>query len=141
MGHKVNGTFQNKSLVAGLNTVVATYTLSETASGSTTIAICGLPGGAQVVDLKARINHAGLMAGAGRGLMTIYATVAGNTAATYLGSSTASTEVMVAGGTGLGTRLTGSANLVIELADVVATGTASTVFTVMCTYLAELSSD
>jgi len=141
MGQKVNGTFQTKALAAGLNCVVATYTLNETASGSTTIAIAGLPGGAQVVDLKAHINHGALMAGAGRGLMTIYATVDGNTAATYLGSATASTEVKVAAGTGLGVRLTGSANLIIELADIVATGTASTVFTVMCTYLSEKSSD
>jgi len=141
MGHKVNSPFQNKALASGLNCVVATYTLSETASGSTTIAIAGLPGGAQVVDVKARISHAGLMDGAGRGLMTIYATVGGTTAATFMGSSTATTEIKVGGGTGLGTRLTGSANLILELADIVATGSATTVFTVMCSYLSEQSSD
>jgi len=142
MAHKVNGTFQTKALVSGLNTVVASYTLAETASGSTTIAIAGLPAGAQIVSTMAKINHAAIQDGALGGSLRVDAKIGTTVAAALLATSTANTTFSVGTGTGHGTRLTASANLIVTLADIGgATGTANTVFTVICTYLSELSGD
>ena len=141
MAHLVNSDFQVKALAAGVNAVVAKYTLNETASGSTTIAICGIPGGAQVVSCGIKINHAALQDGANPGAAQVYATIGGTNVAALIATSTANTTLTLGTGAGLGERLTSSANLIIDLEDIAGTGTASTVFTVICTYLSELSSD
>jgi hypothetical protein len=141
MSHKVNGTFQKKALAAGVNAVVATYALGETASGSTTIAICGLPAGAQVISCAAKINHAALNAGANAGALKVYATIGGTNVAALIATSTANTSLSLGTGAGHGVRMTGSANLVVSLHDCVGTGTATTQFTVLCTYLSEKSGD
>lgn len=144
MAHLVNSPFQNKALVSGLNCVVANYTLQETASGSTTIAMCGLPAGAQVVDVRVQANHAALNAGANAGAVRVSLNHGTTEAGTLIPTSTLSYAISMArSATDLicGDRLTGSANVVLNIHDCVGTGTASTQFSVIVTYLAELSGD
>jgi hypothetical protein len=141
MGHKVNSDLQQKAVHAGVNGVVAQYTLNETASGSTTIVIAALPGGAEVLDSAVKINHGALNAGANAGAVRVYATIGGTEVGELIATSTVDTALSVGVGAGHGERLTGSANLVAELHDCAGTGTASTVITVICNYLAEKESD
>jgi len=130
---------------AGLNSVVVQYTLDETASGSTSIAICALPAGAEVTRAMVRANHAALNAGAAPGAVRLYPTIGGNSVGDLISTATISYQIQsgAAGNneSGLGVRLTGSANLILNLEDLTGTGTASTVFTVIVDYLAEKSGD
>jgi len=141
MAKKVNADFQRKAVHAGLNCVVAQYTLDETASGSTTIVMAGLPGGGELVDTKAKINHGALNAGANAGAIRVYASVGGTEVGELIATSTADTALSQGVGAGHGERLTGSANLCVDLHDCAGTGTASTIITVICSYLAEKESD
>jgi len=145
MGHKVNSPFQNKALVSGLNCVVTEYTLKESASGSTTIALCGLPGGAQVVDARIMVGGDPIQDGANPGAVRLYATIGGTEQGNIIATSTITYIISVADAanlTGLGKRMTASANLILDLHDFsVASATATVVFTVMTSYLSDLSSD
>lgn len=141
MGHKVNSDLQQKAVHAGLNAVVAQYTLDETASGSTTIVVAALPGGAEMVETAVKINHGALNAGANAGAIRVYATIGGTEVGELVSTSTVDTALSVGVGAGHGERMTGSANLVAELHDCAGTGTASTIITVIGTYLAEKEAD
>lgn len=141
MAHLVNSDLQAKALHAGDNTVVAQYTLGETASGSTTIVVASLPGGAEVASTAVKLNHGALNAGANPGAVRVYTTIGGTEVGELVATSTAATTLTVGTGAGHGERLTGSANLVVELHDCAGTGTASTVITVICTYLSEKDPD
>lgn len=124
---------------AGVNAAIIKYTLNETASGSTTIALTPLPGGARVTAVRVTGNHGALQATAGA-LVSVYATIGGTTVANYLNSVTYAYG-MSQNGTGLGTRLTGSAIVVMRLSECAGTGTASTQFTVVVDYLADQRGD
>lgn len=145
MAHLVNSPFQVKAQHAGLNTVVANYTLNETASSSTSIAIHGIPAGAQIVDIQVRANHAALNAGANAGAVRANVTIGGTVVGTLIPTSTIAYHVsMSRSGADLpyvGLRVTSSAVLQLNLHDCAGTGTASTQFTVITSYLAEKSGD
>lgn len=144
MGHKVNTPLQAKAGHEGVNAVVTQYTLNETASASTTIVMASIPGGGELLDAAVRVNHAALNAGANAGAVRLYATIGGTEIGALIPTSTISYVVtMPATGNlaALGERLTSSANLVLELHDCAGTGTASTVFTVIASYLADQDPD
>lgn len=143
MAHIVKSRLPAKAVHEGVNAVVSQYTLNETASGSTTIVVASLPGGGQLLGGSVKINHAALNAGANAGAVRLYATIGGTEVGTLIPTSTVSYVVNMpaTGNLGLGTRLTGSANLVLQLHDCAGTGTASTVFTVIAQYLAEQDPD
>ena len=68
MGHFTNSNVTagpTPAVHAGLNYVNASYTLSETASSSTTIAMCNLPAGARIVDANLTTSGALDTTGAG----------------------------------------------------------------------------
>lgn len=148
MAHLVNSdasAVDGKAIHVGLNTVISTYTLGETASGSTTIAVMSLPAGGEIVSAMVRANHAALNIGAAAGAVRLYPTIGGNSVGDIINTSTLSYQIQsgTAGNneSGLGVRLTGSANLILNINGVNGTGTASTVFTVICQYLAEQEGD
>jgi hypothetical protein len=147
MGHFVNDVVTAgpiKQVHEGLNTHIATYTLDETASGSTTIAIMALPAGAQMAKVMVRANHAAINAGAAPGAVRVYPTIGGTSVGDVLKTSTLSYQIEsgLAGfnESGLGVRLTASANLIVNI-QATGTGTASTQFTIIAQYVSELDGD
>ena len=130
---------------AGLNYKHATYTLAESASASTTIAICRLPGGARVVDCTMTIDNANLWDTATAGAsQVVHAWIAASSEAVYITTAQAGTQVNVFAPDqdSLGVRLTSSANVVIQLVNVpVGSGTTSTIFAVALTYDCQLDPD
>lgn len=142
MAHSINSEVtrgQALALHAGLNTKVVQFTLDETASGSQTFAVMALPGGARMVKAQVRANHAALNAGANAGAVRLYPTIGGTSVGDVIHTSTLSYQIESGLGgfneSGLGVRLTSSANLVLQLHDLAGTGTASTVFTVIAQYI------
>lgn len=119
---------------AGVNAVRAQYTLSETASASTTIAIASLPGGARMVGATLTLDNDALVTtgGGSVALEDAFGHVYIQT-----GSGSLLTHTYNPTDTANGVRLTSSSNLIVRLSDVVGTGTATTVFTVMFQYVAQ----
>ena len=138
MGHFTASDITSKEAVAavhaGVNARVASYTLTETASGSTSIAICRLPAGARVVGgiLTADVD------GIGTGAEEI--SVTDNLGNTHMVSTTFAT-VMRFGSTAFATRLTSSAHLNVNIHAAVGTGTTSMAFTIVPLYLADKAGD
>ena len=130
---------------AGLNYKHATYTLTETASASTTIAMCRLPGGARVVDCTMTINNANLWDTATAGAsQTVQARIAGSSEAVLITTAQAGTQVNVfaPAATAIGYRLTSSAQVVIQLVNVpVGSGTTTSIFAVALAYDCQLDPD
>jgi hypothetical protein len=122
-----------KAIHAGVNFVTASYTLGETASGSTTIAIIPLPGGARVADVTCWFNHATIGTGAEQ------VAVKDHLGNTYIRTTSAanSPQRFDPVFADIGARLTSSSHLVVSLHECVGTGTASTVCTVTCSYISE----
>ncbi len=122
------------SVHAGLNTVVSNITLTETASGSVTIALAVLPGGARVTDL---IYQSGTVDGTGG--ESVFISCQGNQ---YL-STVADAQFLraSASASGLGERLTSDATLSLQLCNVVGTGTSAQVIRVITSYLADKDPD
>lgn len=127
---------------AGINTKVASYTHPKTASGSTTIAICAIPGGAVVTDVTVAIGTNDLDTTGGASVST-QGWIAGAAVAEYITTQSGSLQVQRWAPTAasVGLRLTSSANLVIALTDAVGTGTASIAFTVVLQYTADQDPD
>ena len=125
-----------KAIHAGVNTVVATYTLDETASGSTTIALAPLPAGGRVVDCYAITNLTDAL-GTGAESISVYATIGGTNVATYIATADVTNAVTMNTFAGPGFLLTSSANLVMALHDVVGTGSAAVQVKCVISYTAE----
>lgn len=123
----------------GLNIGIATRAVSETGSGSLSISLMPLPAGARVIDVTYLQNTADGW-GTGGEAVTIAATIGGNTAATYISSANQS-NVVRPNRNGLGDRLTGSANLMLYVTNLVGTGTASQNIQVICQYMAQDDGD
>lgn len=124
---------------AGLNHRFASHSLTETASGSVTIAMIALPAGARVKDVELYINNnaAGIVVSAGEvqiidGLGNVYIQSASANKAFHQWNPTYGS---------FGKRLTASTNLMVQLISMPGSGTASTVFQVSCSYLADLDGD
>lgn len=123
----------------GLNIGIATAIVDETGSGSLSISLMPLPAGARVIDVTYMQSTADGW-GTGAESVSIYATIGGNTAATFMTSATQA-NVVRPNRNGLGTRLTGSANLVMQVHDLVKTGTASQNIQVICQYMCQDDGD
>lgn len=122
------------ALHAGLNSRVVTYTLAETASGSTTIAIAALPGGARIVNATMAFDNDAVALGAAPGEVSLEDGF-GNI---YIASASANKAVHVFNPTydALGRRLTSSSNLIVRFnAGAPGSGTAATVVKVAVSYL------
>lgn len=140
MGHFVASSVTGGVVPAvhvGLNNLVATYTLGETASGSVTIAICRLPAGAKIVDSFLATNHGNL--GTGAEQIRLYDSL-GNT---HMETANISNRTNAYKPTfaSQGIRLTGSANILLQLCAAVGTGTSSTQFSLSLTYKTQDSGD
>lgn len=118
---------------AGLNTKVATANLAETASGSVTIAMCKIPAGAIVTNVD--VTHSALDTSGG-GTLVVQAWIGGSSVATYFQSATAADQIHAwnPAQAAVGYRLTSSAQLVIGITQVSATGTGSMAFTTVLQY-------
>ena len=123
----------------GLNIGIASIGVGETGSGSLSISLMPLPAGARVVDVT-YLQDTSDGWGTGGEVVTVYATIAGNTAATYI-SSASQSNVVRPNRDGLGDRLTGSANLMLHIGNLVGTGTASQNIQVICQYMAQDDGD
>lgn len=137
VGPDVTAQYGAKSIHAGPNIAKGDYTLAETASGSTTIAILPLPGGGEVADVHLLLGNN--LDGTGAESVCVKDSL-GNV---YINTASAGTDLSFRADNydGLFTRLTASANLQVQLCDVVGTGTVSTAISVIATYLAEKDKD
>lgn len=146
MGHFVNSDVTagpTPSIHAGLNVKVASYTLSETASGSLTIAMCNIPGGAQVVDAQLQWDNNALALGAAPGTIAVLGKTGGTTMATFVQSASANSTPQLynpADGS-IGYRFTSSSQAVLSLHNLPASGTAATVFTLVLSYISSEDPD
>lgn len=123
----------------GLNTQIVSYTLSETASASVSIAMCALPAGARITDLWVKRGALGRDGGSGTHVVRAVVT---NSAATIIGELwgqsvtwanflrmsaaaaanpalatrlTSSSQVRLIATTGTGTSTTGTSQTVIQM--------------------------
>src|SRR5512139_1240052 len=117
---------------AGVNARVLTYTLNETASGSTNINMCALPAGARVINLFLALNNNAMGIVAGPGDLRVQDSQ-GNV---YITSASGNKTFHTLNPTfaGLGPRVTSSCNLQLVL-NPVGTGTASTQFRMIVEYI------
>ena len=132
----VTSTTSPKQVHAGVNYVVSSYTLAQTASGSYTLNMYPLPGGARVVDVTVAYSSP-IEGGAGtNGLISIRDSE-GNT---YAASASAANGIRVSYApdlASLGVKLSASANLQISLSAFGGTGTSQTAFTLTASYTAD----
>jgi hypothetical protein len=119
----------------GLVSKTIDYTLSETASGSTTINMMRMPGGARIQELILNANCDGI--GTGAETVAVYDSL-GNT---YIKTTTFAASLRMNDPSGQNARLTGSANLILQLCNCVGTGTATMQFAMTTMYLGEDDAD
>ena len=127
---------------AGLNYVNTTYTLSQTASGSTTIAMCNLPAGARIVD--AQLTSSGSLDTTGGGNVAVVTWTNGNSNGEVIAS--ASGDFTLAQYTPVhaahGYRHTASSIAVIQLTNMVGvTGTSAVALNLSIVYDCQLEGD
>ena len=116
----------------GINTKIATYTLSETASGSQTFAMCAIPAGAVVTNCD--IQHSALDTSGG-GSISVHGWIGGSAAATFIATaSAAQVHTWNPAQLAVGFRLTASANLVVHTQGVADTGTGGLTITTVLQY-------
>lgn len=128
-----------KAIHAGVNVRVATYTLNETASGSTNINMIALPPGARVVNVIMGIgnNAVGIVAAPGD------VRVQDSQGNVYISSASANKTVHLFNPSaydGFAKRVTSSCNMQIVI-NAVATGTASSNWRLMVEYIKEEDGD
>ena len=121
---------------AGLNACISKITMTETASGSVTIALAVLPGGARLVDFM-YMSQTGL---GGTGGEAVFVDIQGQT---FMGTvAEAGTLRASAGGSpAMGFTLTSDATLTLQLCNCVGTGTAAQQITTIVTYLCDTDKD
>lgn len=120
----------------GVNARVVSYTLAGTASGSNTIAIAALPGGARVLGATLSFDNNAVALGAAPGEVSledgfgnVYITSASGNKAVHVWSPTHDAN---------GVRLTSSSNLIVRFNQgLPGSGTATTVISVAFQYLAQ----
>lgn len=120
---------------AGLTSRTVKHTLKETASGSTTINMMRMPGGARIQELILNANCDGI--GTGAETVAVYDSL-GNS---YIKTTTFAASLRMNDSGGQDTRLTSSANLILQLCDCVGTGTATMQFAMTTQYLGEDDAD
>ena len=126
-------------LHAGLNTKIASYTLSETASGSQTFAMCAIPAGAVVTNCD--IVHSALDTSGG-GSISVHAWIGGSAVATYVTTASAAQQhAWTPTQLSVGYRLTSSANLVVHTQGVADTGTGGLTITTVLQYTTDQDGD
>jgi len=140
MGHFVASSVTagpTPAIHAGVNVKVATYTLAETASGSLTIAMCVIPGGAQVVDAQLAWDNNSLSLGATPGTIAVLGKTGGTTMATFVQSASANSTPQLYNPTSdsVGYRFTSSSQCVLSLHNLPPSGTGTTIFTVVLSYI------
>ena len=128
---------------AGLNVQICKFSMAGTASGSQTASLTPLPAGAEVIRVTSLQSN---VIGTGGELVSVYATIAGTRAQTYIGSAAsslwlASNNVQAGAENWQTNRLTASANLVWSLTKSVGTGTAACDFAVVVEYLTRKRGD
>lgn len=126
---RTNG--QVTQLHAGLNAIISKKTISETLSGSMTVELAVLPGGARVVGMQFLRTNAGTAEG------SVAITAQGRT---YVGTASVASSI-VATGAGLGVRLTSDATLSMIFTGAGGTGAGSSDFTVITQYLTDQVKD
>lgn len=138
MGHFTNTEVTagpTPAIHAGVNYAHVTYTMSETASGSTTIAMCNLPPGARILDATLGIDNNALDT-TGGGNVAVITTTGGNSNGAIIASGSGSLEVArynpVYGQ--IGYRHTASSQVRVALTNFANTGTAATVFSLAIAY-------
>ncbi len=122
----------------GLNYAVGTYTISETLSGSLSIAMVVIPGGARIVRADVGWDNDAVGLGAGPGQVLLQ----GVTGGTGMANLVRSASLNAAGGVvlfspdgdALGYRFTSSSQAVLKFTNLATSGTAATTFTVALTY-------
>ena len=122
----------------GLNYNVSTYTVSETLSGSLSIAMAVIPGGARVVRADVAWDNNAINLGAESGWVTLQGQTGGTNHATLVRSASLNATANVALYTpedpAVGYRFTSSSIAVLKFSNLTGSGTAATTFTVALTY-------
>jgi len=122
----------------GLNYQVSTYTVSETLSGSLSIAMAVIPGGARVVRADVSWDNNTINLGAESGWVTLQGLTGGTAMANLVRSASLNAAVNVAlfnpDGDAIGYRFTSSSHAVLKFSNLTGSGTAATVFTVALVY-------
>lgn len=126
----------------GVNVMFSNYTLAETASGSVSIAMFALPAGATIIDAWLKSGDHGT----GAELLESYVTIGGTSMGQLFGQSVTWNSFLrcsagAAINTVLGLRLTASANVVLNLTNLVGTGTSSTALRMMISYMRDKRGD
>lgn len=127
------------SVHAGLNAAVVAHTFAGTISASSRVNMLALQGGMRVIDGYVSVPASSPGAGA-------LVSVQDGQGNTYLQSASANSGAVMrfdaAGNANLGERITGSANLFVQLNGFAgATGTAALQVSLTVTYLADLDGD
>jgi len=134
---------ESKSIHAGVNSIYATYALTETASASTTIAIAKVPAGSRIRNATINLNP--VQIGTGTEALQLEAWIDGTSVATLIPSATqdytlSMSSLRSAGDTNfaaLNFELTSSAHIVVSIIGAVGTGTASQNISVQVDYVCE----
>ena len=116
----------------GMNALISTWSISGTLSGSTTVDLAVLPGGARVIDV---ISINSTWNASQSGLVNI--AVQGNA----LIASATNALFVRAGSTGLGNRLTSDATVTMQLSNAGGDGPATNTGKVLVQYLADKAPD
>lgn len=139
MGHFTGpdvSSLSSPAVHAGMNYHLTTFSLTETASGSTTIAIANVPAGARIADAALNVNTNALALGAAPGFISVQLRTGGTSHGQLIQSASANAQVHLfnpAVGV-VGYRATSSSQVWIALTNMPASGTTSTVFSLQLAY-------
>lgn len=120
---------------AGVNACISNITLTETASGSVTIALAVIPGGARLVDFT-YLSPTRL---GGTGGEAVFVSIQGQD---ILGTAAEIAMLRAsAAAAAMGSRLTSDATLTLQLCNVVGTGTSAQVIRTITQYVCDKDPD